>query len=117
MAKKTNFDEINTERAEQTSAGSVFKAIETGASRRGQQTTASPQEIETRRSQLQTQGRKGAKAVRINMAFTPENHEFLTVMAKITGKTLTGFCNFALDAYREEHGEVYEQAKQIMQNL
>ena len=76
MAKKLKLDEINTERAEQTSAGNVYKAIETGANRRGQQTTASAQEIEERRSKMQTQGRQGAKAIRINMHLRPRTTNF-----------------------------------------
>lgn len=116
--KKLDLDTINTERAETTqAAGNVFKSIETGASTKGQQGTASPQEIKERQDNLQTQGRKGAKAVRINMAFTPDNHEFLKVMARISGKTITEFCNYVIASYRWEHGEQYEQARAIIDKL
>ena len=48
--KKLDLETIDTERAETTqTAGNVFKSIETGASRKGQQGTASPQEIEESR--------------------------------------------------------------------
>lgn len=108
MAKK-EFEAINT--------GRVYSAIETGTSRKGQQGTASPQEAAARASSLKTQGRKGCKAIRINMAFTPENHEYIKVMAKVTGKTMTEFANLTIERYRTEHPDLYEQAKAIIDQL
>ena len=108
MAKK-DFTNLNT--------GRVYQSIETATSRRGQQGTASPQEAAERASNLKTQGRKGCKAIRINMAFTPENHEYIKVMAKVTGKTMTEFANLAIERYRTEHPDLYEQAKAIIDNL
>lgn len=108
MAKK-DFTNLNT--------GRVYKSIETATSRKGQQGTASPQEAAERASNLKTQGRKGCKAIRINMAFTPENHEYIKVMAKVTGKTMTEFANLAIERYRTEHPDLYEQAKAIIDNL
>lgn len=109
MAEKKDFAGINT--------GRVYSTIEQATSRKGQQGTASPQERAERAAKLKTQGRKGCKAIRINMAFTPENHEYIKVMAKITGKTLTEFANLAIEKYRQEHGELYEQAKAIIDSL
>ena len=107
MAK--DFTKINT--------GRVYSAIETTTSRRGQQGEASPQEAAERASNLKTQGRKGCKATRINMAFTPENHEYIKIMAKVTGKTMTEFANLAIERYRTEHQDLYEQAKAIIEQL
>ena len=76
-----------------------------------------PQEAAERAAELRTQGRKGCKAVRINMAFTPDNHEFIRVMAKITGKTMTEFANLVIERYRTEHPELYDQAKAIIDQL
>lgn len=101
MAKK-DFGAINT--------GRVYTAIETATSKKGQQGKASPQEQEERAANLKTQGRKGCKATRINMAFTPENHEFIKVMAKATGHTMTEMCNNIITAYRSEHPEFMEKA-------
>jgi len=108
MAKK-DFSTINT--------GRVFGAIEQATGKKGQQTTASPQEAAERASQLKTQGRKGCKAVRINMAITPENHEYIKIMARVTGKTMTEFANLAIERYRNEHPELLEQAKAIIDQL
>ena len=97
--------------------GRVYGAIEQATSRKGQQGTASPQEAAERAAQLKTQGRKGCKAIRINMAFTPENHEFIKVMATISGKTMTEFANLIVERYRNEHPEIYEQAKSSIDQL
>ena len=97
--------------------GRVYGAIEQATSRKGQQGTASPQEAAERAAQLKTQGRKGCKAIRINMAFTPENHEFIKVMATISGKTMTEFANLVIERYRTEHPEIFEQAKAIIDQL
>lgn len=102
MAKK-GFEGINT--------GRVYGAIEQATSRKGQQGTASPQEATERAEALQTQGRKGCKAVRINMAFSPSNYEFIRVMAKATGRTMTQFANVVIEAYRNEHPEFMQQAQ------
>ena len=82
-----------------------------GDHRHGQQAEAPPEEVAARRAALKTQGRKGAKAIRINLAFTPENHEFVKIMAKATGKTMTEFTNIVIAAYRREHPEIMERAK------
>jgi enhancing lycopene biosynthesis protein 2 len=109
MAGKKDFAGINT--------GRVYSSIEQATSEKGQQGTASPQEAAERAAELRTQGRKGCKAIRINMAFTPDNHEFIRVMAKITGKTMTEFANLVIERYRTEHPELYEQAKAIIDQL
>ena len=110
MAK--DFENIKTGRANR-----IYSSIETGTSRKGQQGKASPQEAAERANNLKTQGRKGCKAVRINMAFTPENHQYIKIMAKVTGKTMTEFSNLVIERYREEHPELYSQAKAIIDNL
>lgn len=109
MAAKKDFAGMNT--------GRVYGSIEQATSAKGQQGTASPQEAEERAAELKTQGRKGCKAIRINMAFTPDNHEFIKVMAKISGKTMTEFANLCIERYRAEHPEIYEQAKAIIDKL
>ncbi len=109
MASKKDFAGMNT--------GRVYGAIEQATSNKGQQGTASPQEAAERAAELKTQGRKGCKAIRINMAFTPDNHEFIKVMAKISGKTMTEFANLCIERYRAEHPEIYEQAKAIIDKL
>lgn len=102
MATKKDFSDIQT--------GRVYGTIEQANSKKGQQGTASPEEAHERAEALRTQGRKGCKAVRINCAFTPSNHQFIKVMARATGQTMTEFVNFVVDAYQREHPEIMEQA-------
>ena len=109
MAAKKDFAGMNT--------GRVYGAIEQATSRKGQQGTASPQEAAERAAELKTQGRKGCKAIRINMAFTPDNHEFIKVMAKASGKTMTEFTNLVIEAYRREHPEIMEQANAFLETI
>lgn len=54
---------------------------------------------------------------RITMAFTPSNHEFITVMARASGRTLTDFTNLVIAAYRREHPEIMEQARGFLDTI
>lgn len=92
-----DFSNIKTGRASR-----VTSIIESATGKHGQQATATPDEIQKRQSALKTQGRKGCKAVRINMAFTPENHKFIKVYASSTGQTMTEACNEMLDYARRD---------------
>lgn len=115
MAK--DFSTIRTGRASTPATGNegrVISAVEQAISSKGQQGKASPQEANERAAQLRTQGRKGCKAIRINMAFTPDNHEFIRVMAKASGRTMTEFTNDIIAAYRAEHPEFMEQAASFL---
>lgn len=111
MAKK-DFSSIDTKRGE-----AALRQIRQATSIKGQQAEASQEEAAERAAELRTQGRKGCKAIRINMAFTPDNHEFIKVMARISGKTMTQFTNLVVERYRAEHPELYDQAKAIIDNL
>ncbi len=108
MAKK-DFTNINTE--------NVYSALGTATSKRGQQATASSSEVKERADTLRTQGRKGCKAVRINMAFTPDNHDYIKTMARISGHTMTEFVNIVIERYRTEHPELWEKALEIKNSL
>lgn len=116
MAK--DFSAIKVGRASAPATGNEGRAIsamEQAISTKGQQGKASPQEASERAAQLRTQGRKGCKAVRINMAFTPDNHEFIKVMAKASGRTMTEFTNDIIAAYRAEHPEFMKQAASFLE--
>lgn len=100
-----------------TNRGKVSSAIAQATARKGQQGTASPEEAKNRADQMKTQGRKGCKAVRINMAFTPDNYEFIRVMSKLRGETQTAFVNYMIDRFASEHGAVFEDAKKLIDKL
>lgn len=120
MAGKKDFSLMDTERAntgETIATGSLYSSIEQSGSRKGQQGKASPEEIAARQSALKTQGRKGCKAIRINMAFSPENREYLRIMGRVTGKSMTEFCNWIIDQYRAEHPELYADALSLIERV
>lgn len=104
--KGKDFSGINTSR--------TYTELERSTSKKGQQGTVSPEEKSERMEELKTQGRKGCKAIRINMAFTPANHDYIKTMARVRAQTLTEFCNYVVEQYRLEHGDLYEKAKSFI---
>ena len=111
MAKK-DFSAIN---ADYSSA--LLSSLEQATARKGQQSSASPEEQAERAADLKTQGRKGCKAVRINMAFTPENYEYIQTMSRLRGQSLTAFVNKLIDKHREQNADLYEQIKAIKDKM
>ncbi len=109
MAK--DFSKINAGRSR------VQAEIEQAAEERqfGQQGTAGPDEQYQRAEEMRTSGRKGCKSPRINMAFTPSNYEFVRIVSRIRGETLTKYMNWIIEQYRKEHPDVYEDALKLIQ--
>ncbi|MCR4745534.1 MAG: hypothetical protein K5894_09955 [Lachnospiraceae bacterium] len=64
-----------------------------------------------------TQGRKGCKMVRINMAFDLELHDFIRTMARVRGESMTEFTNYVFKLYMEDHLEVYKKAMEFKNTL
>ena len=109
---KKDFGAINT-----GNIGRVYETIEQATSKKGQQGTASPQEQSARKEALETQGRKGCKATRINMAFTPANHYFIKRLARANGISMTEYCNKVIAHYRKEHPELLEKANAFIDEV
>lgn len=109
MARKKDFTDIAA-----IPTGKVTRTIAQATSTRNQQIPATPEEAAERAAELRTQGRKGCRAVRINMAFTPENHAFIKLMARGSGRTMTEMVNTIIAAYRNEHPEFLEHAKSYL---
>jgi hypothetical protein len=109
MATKKDFSNINT--------GRVFGAVEQATHDTGKNPKASPAEVKARKEAMQTQGRKGCKATRINLAIKPSNHEFVKILASATGKSMTEIINTLIEAYRMEHPEMMEQARGFLDTI
>ena len=107
MAKK-DFTQVNTER--------VYSTIN-DATKGKERKTYTPAETEEFTEAMKTRGRKGTKLPRINMAFSPTNHDYIMVMARVTGQTATSFVNEIVDQYREEHQDLYQKAQEIINSL
>jgi len=75
------------------------------------------QEVQTSGSELpavpRTQGRKGEKLPRINMAFTPQNLEYLRVMAGLRGQSVTRYVNALVEQDMVRNKSTYAIAKEI----
>ena len=107
MAKKF---EINTE-----GAGALMANMErqTGKTRQG---TATPEEKATREAEGRTQGRKGCKAPRINLALTADNWEFINNFKG--GQPATKLINNIIETYRKEHADdLIEQQQRYVDKL
>ncbi len=57
-----------------------------------------------------TSGRKGVKQKRINMAFRPENYEYIQTMARARGQNMTDCVNDIIKASIDRNQEVYRKA-------
>jgi hypothetical protein len=115
MAKR-DMNEINT----RSSAFVIPDLIETGNAKRGQQGTAGIEEQKRRQREMKTQGRKGCKSMRFNMAWTPDNYEFIRLVSSATGSTMTGVVNKIVEKYRLEHEdalEAVEKSKKALEKL
>ena len=96
--------------------GRVYEELEAATSK-SNQTDATEKEFLIRSAEMRTQGRQGCKAPRINMAFTMNNYEFIRVMARATGRTMTQFVNLVITAYRNEHPDILEQARSFLETV
>jgi len=72
------------------------------------------QDAQERLDTLRTQGVQGLKSMRINMAFTPANSDFIRVMAAIHGQSMTQYVNSVIEAERERNGDKYKKAKALV---
>ena len=113
MAKK-DFSSVNT--------GSVYGTIQEATAdpaqgaqepqeARKERKTYTEAEQERYRQEGRTMGRKGCKAIRINMAFTPEVHEYIKTMARVRGESITEFTNAVFARHMLENAQLYAQAQ------
>ena len=111
MGKKKLFDSIETESVYDSIAEATAEPKPAALPRRSRQEEPTEEEIAAAREQGKTQGRKGVKAIRINMAFTPDVHEYIKVMARVRGESVTDFTNYVFRQSMEQNAALYEQAK------
>ena len=66
-----------------------------------------------RQESLRTEGKKGGKAQRFNMAFTPSNLDFIRILSKLKGQTMTQFVNEIIVKEREAQADLYNQLRAL----
>lgn len=64
-------------------------------------------------SSNKTQGRKGQKLPRLNMAFYNNNLEYVQKIAGVKGMSATAYINKLIDEDRKKNEDVYEKIKNI----
>lgn len=124
MARTKDFSNVNTNRTysaiaeataepEQQEAQDTQQAQDTQDEQRKPRKEYTEQEKQQFMDEGKTRGRKDVKMPRINMAFKPEIHEFIRVMAQARGETVTQFTNHVFARYMEENRDMYERAKEM----
>ena len=116
MAKK-DFSNLNTGSVYETIAEATAEPITQDIPKRKRNTPPTEEEIQLAREQGRTRGRAGVKALRINMAFTPEIHDYIRTMAQVRGQTVTQFTEAVFRKSMEDNAEIYEQAKAFQETL
>jgi DNA-directed RNA polymerase subunit F len=76
--------------------------------------TQEVQEVQEVQQVQRTQGKKGQKLPRINMAFQTANLEYLQLISRIEGKSITEYVNNLVEQDRQKNSERMEAAKQIL---
>ena len=60
-----------------------------------------------------TQGKRGKKALRMTMAFSEENKDYIRTMGKLESGGATAYVNRLIEADRRKHADVYRQMKTL----
>lgn len=116
MAKK-DFSKVNTGSVYDTIAEATADPAPQPIPKRKKDTPPTAEEIQLAREQGRTRGRKGVKALRINMAFTPEVHDYIRTMAQVRGQTVTQFTEAVFRKSMEDNAQIYEQVKAFQKIL
>lgn len=75
------------------------------------------EEIAEARAQGKTQGKKGVHARRFNMAFRPEIYDYITIMARVRGQTITQFTEDVFSLSMKENAKLYEEALSFLKKF
>lgn len=113
MAKK-DFTGIKAGEAVKSTIAEATQEVQEGRKKRK---TYTDQEAYEFMQEMKTTGRKGVKLPRINLAFTPDNYEYIRTMARAAGMNLTDFVNMIIRQHMEDHADMYTQALDFRNRL
>ena len=71
-------------------------------------------EIEAAKSAMRDKGKVKKKLIRFNMAFDPDVYEYLTIMSRARGETVTEFTNTVFRRSMEQNADIYAQARSFI---
>lgn len=116
MAAKKDFSKLNTGRVYDAIAEATAEAQEVQPTQDAPRQRAKPRPYTEAEKQAytqagKTQGRPGLKLERINLAFTPDNYEYVKTMASVRGESMTEFVNHIIAMNMEENAALFAQAK------
>lgn len=103
--------------------GRVYEAIAEGTAapdakkKYKDRKTYTPEEAAEAMATGKTAGKKGLKMPRINLAFTPDNYEYIQTMARVRGENLTEFVNHIIKESMQNNADLYAKAQEFKQNL
>lgn len=126
MAKTKDFSQLNTGRvynaiaeatAEPEQEAQDTQEIDEVKTERKPRRTYTEQEAFEIMQTMKTSGRKGLKLPRINLAFVPTVYNYVQIMSRVRGETMTEFVNLALQQHMEEHRDLYEKAIEFRNSL
>ena len=133
MATKKDFSNLDTSRAAQQLQTALAQEVqevqnkqekqenpvtqENAGSRKPRKRYSAQEAAEILESGRNARGLGGVKMPRINMAFTPVNHDFIITLARMRGETYTDFVNHMVDLYREQFKDQYEAAKKLRESI
>lgn len=117
MATKKDFSELNCARLQDKIEDATAELAPVPIPKRSRSTPPTVEEVQTCRERGTTQGRKGIRATRINMAFQPDVHEYIRTMARVRGETVTQFTNYVFRQSLINNADLYDQAKQFLKNF
>lgn len=66
---------------------------------------------------MKTQGRKGEKLPRINLALTAENYDFVVKMARMHGMTITKYVNVVIAEERARNAGYLAEVDRVLAHL
>ena len=72
---------------------------------------------ETEYNAASTQGKKGMKKDRMNMGFSPENYEYLRIMAWANKMTITKYVNHIIEEDRKQNADRYIKVRDLMNSI
>lgn len=86
-------------------------------SKRKGRRTYNEQEAQEYLTSLRTSGRKGLKLPRINTAYSPDVYEYVQIMSRVRGQSMTEFVNDALRQHMNDHRDLYDRAIEFRNSL
>lgn len=117
MGKK-DFSALDTRNVfAETIENAAAEPIQEPIQRQSRDTMPTAEIVEQARQQGRTQGRKGCKAHRFNMAFSEKSYLFITTMARVRGETVTSFVNHILEQAADDNAELFQQALKFRDSL